>query len=161
MRTNSYVVRPYREKLVAGPYCSTPLSWIGLKKFHSYGLRHLIKNLHYLRKTESSKEKTHEKRKSRIRKTEKSYQIYHWIWWRNSKSITLVSISKEVFSIGNIVNIEHFSNLIEYFSNLIKLFRLSAWVLRLVTNTRIYNLRSGPHITRFSPVIPKKRRYFK
>ena len=75
-------------------------------------------------------------------------------------SITLVSISKEVFSIGNIVNIEHFSNLIEYFSNLIKLFRLSAWVLRLVTNTRIYNLRSGPHITRFSPVIPKKRRYF-
>ena len=76
-------------------------------------------------------------------------------------SITLVSISKEVFSIGNIVNIEHFSNLIEYFSNLIKLFRLSAWVLRLVTNTRIYNLRPGPHITRFSPVIPKKRRYFK
>ena len=64
-------------------------------------------------------------------------------------SITLVSISKEVFSIGNIVNIEHFSNLIEHFSNLMKLLRLPTWVLRFVTNTRIYNLGSGPHITRF------------
>ena len=46
-----------------------------------------------------------------------------------SKSATLVSISKEVFSIGNIVNIE-------YFSNLIKMFRSSAWVLRFVTNLK-------------------------
>ena len=45
------------------------------------------------------------------------------------KSTTLVSISKEVFSIGNIVNIEHFSDLI-------KLFRLSAWVLCFVTNLK-------------------------
>ena len=36
-----------------------------------------------------------------------------------NKSTTLVSISKEVFSIGNVINIEHFSDLI-------KLFRLSA-----------------------------------
>ena len=43
-----------------------------------------------------------------------------------NKSTTLVSISKEVFSIGNVINIEHFSDLI-------KLFRLSAgyyiWLL--------------------------------
>ena len=45
------------------------------------------------------------------------------------KSTTLVSISTEVFGIGNIINIEHFSDLI-------KLFRLSAWVLRFVTNLK-------------------------
>ena len=43
-----------------------------------------------------------------------------------NKLTTLVSISKEVFSIGNVINIEHFSDLI-------KLFRLSAgyyiWLL--------------------------------
>ena len=43
-----------------------------------------------------------------------------------NKSTTLVSILKEVFSIGNVINIEHFSDLI-------KLFRLSAgyyiWLL--------------------------------
>ena len=42
-----------------------------------------------------------------------------------NKSTTLVTISKDVFDIGNVINIEHFSNLI-------KLFRLSAWVLRFV-----------------------------
>ena len=44
-----------------------------------------------------------------------------------NKSTTLVTISKEVFSIRNVINIEHFSNLIE-------LFCLSAWVLRFVIN---------------------------
>ena len=37
----------------------------------------------------------------------------------------LVTISKEVFGIGNIINIEHFNDLI-------KLFRLSAWALHYV-----------------------------
>ena len=46
-----------------------------------------------------------------------------------NKSTTLVSISKEIFGTGNIINIEHFSDLI-------KLFRLSAWVLRFVTNLK-------------------------
>ena len=44
-----------------------------------------------------------------------------------NKSTTLVSTSKEVFGIGDI-NIEHFSDM--------KLFRLSAWVLRFVTNLK-------------------------
>ena len=41
-----------------------------------------------------------------------------------NKSTTLLSTSKEVFGIGNIINIENFSDLIK--------FRLSAWVLRFV-----------------------------
>ena len=36
---------------------------------------------------------------------------------------------KEVFGIGNIINIEHFRDSI-------KLFRLSAWVLRFVSNLK-------------------------
>ena len=46
-----------------------------------------------------------------------------------NKSTTLVSILKEVFGLGNIINIE-------YFSNLIKLFHLSVGVLRFVTNLK-------------------------
>ena len=42
-----------------------------------------------------------------------------------NKSTPLVTISKEVFSIRNVINIEHFSNLI-------KLFCLSVCVLRFV-----------------------------
>ena len=46
-----------------------------------------------------------------------------------NKSTTLVSILKEVFGLGNIINIE-------YFSNLITLFHLSVGVLRFVTNLK-------------------------
>ena len=58
-----------------------------------------------------------------------------------NKSTTLVSISKEVFSIGNI-NIEHFSDLT-------KLFRLSAWVLRSVINLKKKLSRRKLNLNRF------------
>ena len=59
-----------------------------------------------------------------------------------NKSTTLVSISKEVFSIGNVINIEHFSDLI-------KLFRLSAWVLRSVINLKKKLSRRKLNLNRF------------
>ena len=59
-----------------------------------------------------------------------------------NKSTTLVSISRGVFSIGNIVNIEHFSDLI-------KLFRLSTWVLRFVNNLKKKYARQKVNVNRF------------
>ena len=60
------------------------------------------------------------KRKSRYKNTEEWYRVYTEFGREIiNKSTSLVSISKEVFGIGNIMNIEHFSDLI-------KLFRLSA-----------------------------------
>ena len=47
-----------------------------------------------------------------------------------SKSTALVFISKEVIGIGNIINIEHFNDLI-------KLFRLSVRLLRFATNLKL------------------------
>ena len=70
------------------------------------------------------------KRKSRNRNTENDAEfITEFDREIINKSTTLVSISKEVFSIGNFINIEHFSDLI-------KLFSLSAWVLRSVINLK-------------------------
>ena len=60
-----------------------------------------------------------------------------------NKSTTLVSISKEVFSIGNVINIEHFSDLI-------KLFRLSAWVLRFVINLKKKHSGRRLNLNRFN-----------
>ena len=68
------------------------------------------------------------KRKPRNRNTGKWYEfITEFGREIIKKSTTLVSTSKEVFGIGNII-IEHFSDM--------KLFRLSAWVLRFVTNLK-------------------------
>ena len=70
------------------------------------------------------------KRKSRNRYTENDAEfITEFGREIINKLTTLVSISKEVFSIGNVINIEHFSDLI-------KLFCLSAWVLRFVINLK-------------------------
>ena len=70
------------------------------------------------------------KRKSRNRNTENDAEfITEFDREIINKSTTLASISKEVFSIGNYINIEHFSDLI-------KSFRLSAWVLRFVINLK-------------------------
>ena len=70
------------------------------------------------------------KRKSRNRNTENDAEfITEFDREIINKSTTLVSISKEVFSIGDFINIEHFSDLI-------KSFRLSAWVLRFVINLK-------------------------
>ena len=70
------------------------------------------------------------KRRSRNRNTENDAEfITEFDREIINKSTTLVSISKEIFGTGNTINIEHFSDLI-------KLFRLSAWVLRFVTNLK-------------------------
>ena len=60
-----------------------------------------------------------------------------------NKSTTLVSILKEVFSIGNVINIEHFSDLI-------KLFCLSAWVLRFVINLKKKHSGRKLNLNRFN-----------
>ena len=83
------------------------------------------------------------KRKSRNRNTENDAEfITEFDREIINKSTTLVSISKEVFSIGNVINIEHFSDLI-------KLFRLSAWVLRSVINLKKKLSRRKLNLNRF------------
>ena len=52
-------------------------------------------------------------------------------------------ISKEVFRIGNVINTEHFSDLI-------KLFRLSAWVLRFVINLKKKHSGQKLNLNRFN-----------
>ena len=70
------------------------------------------------------------KRKSRYKNTEEWYRVYTEFGREIiNKSTSLVSISKKVFGIGNIINIE-------YFSDLIKLLRLSAQVLSFVINLK-------------------------
>ena len=83
------------------------------------------------------------KRKSRNRNTENDAEfITEFDREIINKSTTLVSISKEVFSIGNFINIEHFSDLI-------KLFRLSAWVLRFVINLKKKHSGRKLYLNRF------------
>ena len=71
------------------------------------------------------------KRKSRNRNIGNQSQITEFSGEIVNKSTTLVSISKEVFRIGNTVNIE-------YFCDLIKLFRLSASVIRFFTDLKVH-----------------------